>query len=601
MMVTHEAVQKVRDRAERGRPYGKDRAHKKKESRGSPAGESDRPAPEWDNPAAESDSPAAESPAGRRNLQKTSFPASDQECGDRSLFATAAESRASEDQACPRVRWEVTVDEEEYLKATLGGADYLDPDLDKSHQLAPLPVDRDDFEGLYTASIPHFMAEAKCEVAAALEEVGTVPHCAATAVGVTKEAHCYQLRCSWRTSSEYMSPSEYHFSEQDDDDTDCRMEEGVVLLITESRMQGQNINARKLGREDVVIGVLDCLSWTKLELAGLPSGAAQNRDVPENQPGPEAPLEVVLELSIYSNVREVDRGGSVRECICCEAWDVASSPLSSGGALSASMTGRRTGISNSSNGLCSSMAERGQGTYLCATKGITEPAEIPPLDKWTRVLEASTAEPALLSRVESRLQRGERPTLFLYKVGSIKQPLNILQALSATGHTNGASFVNEIITGEMMSEHRTGHAIVNEPNSLGNVEVPEDFVKRASERQFHLDPSQLQAAVSCITEKAAKSVHLLVGPPGTGKTHTVTCMLACLTVHRQRTLCCASSNQAVGEMARRTVGALINQDYIRDPFRFYEENRQKVESLHTLLSGLRSSGWSWKKRQMSSM
>lgn len=72
--------------------------------------------------------------------------------------------------------------------------------------------------------------------------------------------------------------------------------------------------------------------------------------------------------------------------------------------------------------------------------------------------------------------------------------------------------------------------------------------------KFKLNDSQLDAVASCILSSECShrsSLGLVWGPPGTGKTTTVSVMLHMLLMKEQRTLACAPTNMAVLQVASR--------------------------------------------------
>ncbi|EEE51324.1 hypothetical protein OsJ_32291 [Oryza sativa Japonica Group] len=73
---------------------------------------------------------------------------------------------------------------------------------------------------------------------------------------------------------------------------------------------------------------------------------------------------------------------------------------------------------------------------------------------------------------------------------------------------------------------------------------------------FKLNDSQLDAVASCISASECchnSSVGLIWGPPGTGKTTTVSVMLHMLLMKEQRILACAPTNMAVLQVASRLI------------------------------------------------
>nr|CAD1844653.1 unnamed protein product [Ananas comosus var. bracteatus] len=70
---------------------------------------------------------------------------------------------------------------------------------------------------------------------------------------------------------------------------------------------------------------------------------------------------------------------------------------------------------------------------------------------------------------------------------------------------------------------------------------------------FGLDESQLNAALACLSSRQNHgiSINLIWGPPGTGKTKTISALLWTMLTMKCRTLACAPTNTAVVELASR--------------------------------------------------
>ncbi|KAK1410598.1 hypothetical protein QVD17_37135 [Tagetes erecta] len=115
-------------------------------------------------------------------------------------------------------------------------------------------------------------------------------------------------------------------------------------------------------------------------------------------------------------------------------------------------------------------------------------------------------------------------------------------------------------------------------DSMGNQECTicsiEDTKKSVSPKlqeamcSFNLNASQETAVWSCITARECRhqeTVNLIWGPPGTGKTKTVGCLLFALWKMKCCTLTCAPTNNAVLEVAARfmslVIGSLEDDSY----------------------------------------
>ncbi|XP_028199642.1 probable helicase MAGATAMA 3 [Glycine soja] len=102
-------------------------------------------------------------------------------------------------------------------------------------------------------------------------------------------------------------------------------------------------------------------------------------------------------------------------------------------------------------------------------------------------------------------------------------------------------------------------------------------------RSQNLNESQEVAISSCLTMCDHMVTKLIWGPPGTGKTKTLACLLRCLLRVRHRTLACAPTNTAVLEVAARlrnlVNGSLGFDTYgLGDIVLFGNKSRMKVDS-----------------------
>ncbi|KAJ3708112.1 hypothetical protein LUZ61_011817 [Rhynchospora tenuis] len=78
-----------------------------------------------------------------------------------------------------------------------------------------------------------------------------------------------------------------------------------------------------------------------------------------------------------------------------------------------------------------------------------------------------------------------------------------------------------------------------------------DFVNAFS--RWNLNDSQMNAIIDCASarEQLASSLKLIWGPPGTGKTNTISMLLTLMLIKNCRTVTCAPTNTAVVEVASR--------------------------------------------------
>ncbi|CAL5025815.1 unnamed protein product [Urochloa decumbens] len=88
-------------------------------------------------------------------------------------------------------------------------------------------------------------------------------------------------------------------------------------------------------------------------------------------------------------------------------------------------------------------------------------------------------------------------------------------------------------------------------------QLPQFFDRRLVDglglEKFNLNDSQLNAVADCVSlmDHNSSSIKLLWGPPGTGKTKTISSILWAMLVRGRRTVACAPTNTAVLEIAAR--------------------------------------------------
>ncbi|XP_020249499.1 uncharacterized protein LOC109826893 [Asparagus officinalis] len=130
--------------------------------------------------------------------------------------------------------------------------------------------------------------------------------------------------------------------------------------------------------------------------------------------------------------------------------------------------------------------------------------------------------------------------------------------------------------------------------------------------RFKLNDSQLNAVLDCLSESdqhGKKSIKLIWGPPGTGKTKTISSLLWAFLTKKCRTLSCAPTNTAVKEIASRLLRLVKESSSSKncslgDIVLFGNESRMKIiddlseiflDDRVTRLSKCfsRSTGWSY--------
>ncbi|KAL6652177.1 hypothetical protein ACP70R_011102 [Stipagrostis hirtigluma subsp. patula] len=102
--------------------------------------------------------------------------------------------------------------------------------------------------------------------------------------------------------------------------------------------------------------------------------------------------------------------------------------------------------------------------------------------------------------------------------------------------------------------------------------------------KFNLNASQLKAVADCVSamDDYSSSIKLLWGPPGTGKTKTISTILWSMLVKGRKALACAPTNTAVLEVATRIVN-LVGQStdggvcFLNDITLFGNNNNMKID------------------------
>ncbi|XP_066349686.1 helicase sen1-like [Miscanthus floridulus] len=102
--------------------------------------------------------------------------------------------------------------------------------------------------------------------------------------------------------------------------------------------------------------------------------------------------------------------------------------------------------------------------------------------------------------------------------------------------------------------------------------------------KFNLNASQLNAVADCVSsmDDHSSSIKLLWGPPGTGKTKTISTILWAMLMKGRKTLACAPTNTAVLEVAARIV-KLVGKSadgslcFLNDIILFGNRNNMKMD------------------------
>ncbi|KAJ4810523.1 P-loop containing nucleoside triphosphate hydrolases superfamily protein [Rhynchospora pubera] len=117
-------------------------------------------------------------------------------------------------------------------------------------------------------------------------------------------------------------------------------------------------------------------------------------------------------------------------------------------------------------------------------------------------------------------------------------------AIISKGGKDGAMSDNDAIIRSVMEDDMLSASSVQ---SVPNKDIVDTFSR------WNLNDSQMNAIIDCAsaTEQLTSSLKLIWGPPGTGKTNTISMLLTLMLIKNCRTVTCAPTNTAVVEVASR--------------------------------------------------
>ncbi|KAI7724648.1 hypothetical protein M8C21_006382 [Ambrosia artemisiifolia] len=139
---------------------------------------------------------------------------------------------------------------------------------------------------------------------------------------------------------------------------------------------------------------------------------------------------------------------------------------------------------------------------------------------------------------------------FMYAINLMNLTTNtrIWQALHSSLDGTNMKMINKVLQTDSMGEERCSICYIEDTKESVSPDLQEAMCG------FGLNTSQQTAVWSCITARECRhqeSVNLIWGPPGTGKTKTVGCLLFALWKLKCCTLTCAPTNNAVLEVSKR--------------------------------------------------
>ncbi|WVZ74165.1 hypothetical protein U9M48_022380 [Paspalum notatum var. saurae] len=189
------------------------------------------------------------------------------------------------------------------------------------------------------------------------------------------------------------------------------------------------------------------------------------------------------------------------------------------------------------------------------------------------VLKAQGGDGSVVRLSRSRGAEGQLPlfAVFLINMTTYNRILNALDARAA--ECRNASIIEKTLNLKFGRDH-------NEPSYLVDEEI-------AGLEDFELNDSQLHAVRDCVAavQQPTCSVRLIWGPPGTGKTKTISALLWSMMIKNHRTVTCAPTNTAVVEVASRVLALIEESDggddggskcFLSDVVLFGNEDRMGV-------------------------
>ncbi|KAJ0464272.1 putative P-loop containing nucleoside triphosphate hydrolase, DNA2/NAM7 helicase, helicase [Helianthus annuus] len=194
-----------------------------------------------------------------------------------------------------------------------------------------------------------------------------------------------------------------------------------------------------------------------------------------------------------------------------------------------------------------------------------------------------SSEPIPFSWIQSH-KRG-KVMLFAVNLMNLTTNTRIWQALhSSLDGIKNMKMINKVLQTDSMSKERCSICSIEDTKKSDTLNLQEAMCNS------NLNSSQETAVWSCITAREChhqESVNLIWGPPGTGKTKTVGCLLFALWKMKCCTLTCAPTNNAVLEVSKRfmslVTGSLEYDTYgLGDIVVFGNGKRMKIDGFQEL-------------------
>ncbi|KAK7372270.1 hypothetical protein VNO80_05645 [Phaseolus coccineus] len=128
--------------------------------------------------------------------------------------------------------------------------------------------------------------------------------------------------------------------------------------------------------------------------------------------------------------------------------------------------------------------------------------------------------------------------------------IRVWKALKSVSENDNLNIIKQVLQPEVNSVETCENCLSGDDDTLHRV------TELCPLQSQNLNKSQYDAVSSCanMTKCGHNDIKLIWGPPGTGKTKTLACLLFCLLKLKHRSLACAPTNTAILQVAERLHG-----------------------------------------------
>ncbi|KAI3519060.1 hypothetical protein L1887_08052 [Cichorium endivia] len=184
--------------------------------------------------------------------------------------------------------------------------------------------------------------------------------------------------------------------------------------------------------------------------------------------------------------------------------------------------------------------------------------------KWVKDDKIQVVSSKPISFRGKECNKGGKPKLFAVHVVNLTPNINIWQALHSKLDGKNMKIINKLLQTNPKGSKECSLCSNQHTKKSASLNLKQTM------NTFDLNKSQKTAVWSCIVARECphqETVKLIWGPPGTGKTKTVCCLLFALFKMKCRTLTCTPTNNAVLEVASRFL-SLIKSSLEHNTYRF---------------------------------